>query len=141
MSLRTKSRAMMPLCAGLLASLFLTAASAGTNTLLEASHHVLSSADDGSGLSAITLEVTLYNPSAVDLTNVSLELMPERTLIIVDSPRLTVDSLAAGATTTVDWTIHSPIPADLLDSGIPMMLAGDATDGLGESVAVSAISH
>ena len=122
---------------GLLTGLLFTTAIADTNVMLEGNHQVLSSVDDGNGLNSITLEFTLNNTSSIDLSNLSLDLIPDRNLIIVNSSPLTVTSLNAGTSATVDWTIQSPMPSDLLGSGIPMNLVGGAQDSLGNQVNVS----
>ena len=132
---------MSAILTGVLASLSITTALAGTNVLFGGSHRVLSSVDDGNGLNTITLEITLNNTSGIDLNNLSLDLVPDRTIVIVDPTPLTVASLNAGASTTVNWTLHSPMPPDLLDSGIPLTLVGGASDSLGGDVAVSVTNN
>lgn len=126
---------------GLIIALFVVTALASTNIHLEASHRVLSSVDNGKGLNTITLEITLSNPTSTDLTAINLSLMPGNTLMVVDNPVLAVDKLYAGSSITVNWTINSPMPADMLGSGLPIMLRGQATDGYGGPVAVSVISN
>ena len=127
----------------LITGLFLNVAAADTNVVINATRSVVSSSDEGGGLNTITLAVTINNTSTVDLTNLNLELMPNRMQLNIDSPTLVVSSLAAGSSTTVNWTIESSMSADMLGGSmaLPMILVGQGADSLGAAVNVTVTSN
>ena len=108
---------------------------------LEATHSVVSSVNDDYGLNTITLEVTVSNTAGGHLSAINLMLMPDRTMIVIDSPTLIIDSLNADETATVNWTVNSPMPAELWESGLLMLFAGEAVDSSGQAIPVSFTSR
>lgn len=125
----------------LILTFFAADAAAGTGVRLEANHRVLSSVDDGTGFNAVTLELTLTNAGSTDLTSVSLEVVPDRQLLVPYGQYLTVPSIPAGATVAVNWTVNSIMPGELWGSGILVRFHGEATDSAGQTVVVSSLSH
>ncbi len=121
---------------GVLAAFFMLTATAASSVSLDATHRVVSSVDGGNGLNSITMEITLNNTAGIDMSEISLELVPDRTIFVIDTELLSIDSLSAGSTTTVNWTVNSPMPAEFLSSGMPLTLMGNALDNDGQAVFV-----
>jgi hypothetical protein len=102
----------------------------------EASHRIVSSANDGMGLSTITLEITITNNSSTDLTAMTLQLMPSPKVRIIGTPQLEIDNLGTGTTTSVHCLLHSPLPPEFVAGTHPLRYIGEALDATGSQVPV-----
>jgi len=127
--------------ASLIGVLFMATVAAASGVNLVSQYRVLSSTDDGTGLNAVTLELTLTNPGSIDLTSMSLEVVPDRQLLVDYDQYLDVPSLSAGSAITVTWTVNSVMPVESWQSGALVRLHGTATDNAGVMVDVSTLSH
>lgn len=106
--------------------------------VLDASYVVVSTAGDANGSNTINMQVTLNNNSAIDLLNIQLELIDNDVITDIESSVISIDSLNVNSSTTVDLVIHSTMPADMLSSGLPLQLSGNALDTASQTRAVIA---
>ena len=118
---------------GLVMAVFMVTATANNGVQITANHQVVSSIADGYGLNAITIEITLNNQSPTDLNSLRLELMEEEDLMLFDTPDILIDNLVSGTSSTVSWTVNSPLSADMLSN---LTLTGDALDSSGQTHAI-----